>query len=310
MERILITGVDYALGANLALELADRAEVMGLYGRQAVECPGIGTAAWDGTDLAAFASACGAWQPQWIVHCGPLSAASWDPIGLANDANREPQVAAELAEIAHESAARLTVISSDVVFAGPRMFHEETFAASNTAPRAVLTRNMERALEGSGALVVRTHAFGWSPVAAHAGFSEQAAQSLADGSGVAADGRRYATPILASDLADLLWRAYELRLAGLYHLAGAERTSAFRFVSELAAAFGIEKPWDSQRLSQPDSAWHEETSLNSRRARRVLERATPLLGEGLRRFAEQSENGWRNRWRSSGPAARRHEAAA
>ena len=56
MERILITGVDYALGANLALELADRAEVMGLYSRQAVECPGIGTAAWDGADLAAFAS--------------------------------------------------------------------------------------------------------------------------------------------------------------------------------------------------------------------------------------------------------------
>ena len=125
-----------------------------------------------------------------------------------------------------------------------------------------------------------------------------------------ADGRCYATPILASDLADLLWPAYELRLSGLYHLAGAERTSAFRFVVELAAALGIEKPWGSQRLSLPDSAWHEETSLNSRRARRVLERATPLLGEGLRRFAEQAENGWRQRWRSSGPAARRHEVAA
>ena len=55
MERILITGVDFALGANLALELADRAEVMGLYAGQAVECPGIGTAAWDGSDLAAIA---------------------------------------------------------------------------------------------------------------------------------------------------------------------------------------------------------------------------------------------------------------
>lgn len=310
MERILITGVDYALGANLALELADRAEVMGLYGRQAVVCPGIDTAAWDGNDLPAFASICGAWQPRWIVHCGPLSAASWDSADSAQGATREPQMAAELAEIAHESGARLTVISSDVVFSGPRMFHEETFAAHNSSPRAMLTKNMERALEGSGALVVRTHAFGWSPVAAHAGFAEQAAQSLVDGGAPVADGRQYATPILASDLADLLWRAYELRLSGLYHLAGAERTSSFRFVSELAAAFGIQRPAGSSRVSQLDNAWHEETSLNSRRARRVLERATPLLGEGLRRFAEQAENGWRDRWRLGGSMVRRQEVAA
>jgi dTDP-4-dehydrorhamnose reductase len=310
VERILITGVDHALGANLALELADRAEVMGLYSQQAVACPSIGTAAWDGADPAAFASTCGDWRPQWIVHCGPLSAASWDSAERGAEPNREPQLVAELAEIAHESGARLTVISSDVVFAGPRMFHEETYAASNTAPRAVLTRKMEQALEGSGALVVRTHAFGWSPVPDHAGFAEQTAQAIVDGCAPMADGRRYATPILASDLADLLWRAYELRLVGIHHLAGAERTSAFRFVSELAAALGIERPSGNQRLSQPDSTCHEETSLNSRRARRVLERPTPLLREGLRRFAEQDENGWRNRWRACGPPARRHEVAA
>jgi len=309
VERILITGVDFALGANLALELADRAEVMGLYAGQAVECPGIGTAAWDGSDLAAIANLCGEWQPQWIVHCGPLSVASWDPADRAVEVNREPQVAAELAEIAHESGARLTVISSDVVFAGPRMFHEETFAANSTAPRAVLTRNMERALEASGALVVRTHAFGWSPVAAHAGFAEQAVQALADGSAPAADGLRYATPILASDLADLLWRAYELRLSGLYHIAGAERTSIYRFVSELAVALSFERPSVTQSQAGSEIAWHEETSLNSRRARRALERATPLLSEGLRRFAEQSENGWRDRWRSDSMVCRQEVAA-
>ncbi len=309
MERILITGVDHALGANLALQWAGRAEVMGLYGRHAVASAAIGTAAWDGADLAAFAGICAAWQPRWIVHCGPLSAASWDPVDRALDAKDEPQVVAKLAAIAHESGARLTVLSSDVVFAGPRMFHEETFPTGNTTPRAVLTRNMERALEDSGALVVRTHAFGWSPVAAQAGFAELTARSLATGQALAADGRRYATPILATDLAELLWRAHELRLCGLYHLAGAERTSAFRFASELAAALDLDQPSGSSS-SQPNGAEHEETSLNSRRARRALERATPLLSECLRRFAAQAENGWRQAWSSSAGPTLQHEVAA
>jgi dTDP-4-dehydrorhamnose reductase len=310
VERLLITGVDHALGANLALEWAGRAEVMGLYGRHAVACPSLVTAAWDGADVATFASICAAWQPRWIVHCGPLSAASWDPIDRALDARGEPQIVARLAEIAHESGARLAVLSSDVVFAGPRMFHEETFPTGNTTPRAVLTRTMERALEDSGALVVRTHAFGWSPVAAQAGFAELTARCLADGQDFVADGRRYATPILASDLAELLWRAYELRLCGLYHLAGAERTSAFRFASELAAALDLERPAGNPPLAQPDGAEHEETSLNSRRARRALERATPLLAEGLRRFAAQAENGWLQAWSSSSRPELRHEVAA
>ena len=185
----------------------------------------VATAAWDGADLAAFAGICATWQPRWIVHCGPLSAASWDPSDRGFSAKAEPQIAAKLAEISHDSGARLAVLSSDAVFAGPRMFHEESFPTDNTTPRAVLIRNMERALEDSGVLVVRTHAFGWSPVAAHADFAELTACRLADRQELEADGRRYATPILASDLADLLWRAYELRLCGLYHLAGAERTT-------------------------------------------------------------------------------------
>jgi len=170
---------------------------------------------------------------------------------------------------------------------------------------------MERALESTGALVVRTHAYGWSPTPEGATFAQAALESLAAGIAPAVDGRRHATPILATDLAEFLLRAYELRLHGLYHLAGAERSSPWGFVTELAAVLGV--PCPSVRR-QPAAAaadgWHDETSLDSKRARRALEMATPLLREGLYRFAQQSHSGWRDRWTASERHATARELAA
>ena len=147
----------------------------------AVTCPDVATAAWDGADWRRLPVIAASGDRNGSCTAGPCRPRAGTLLTVAGTES-QPRVVAELAEIAHESAARLTVISSDVVFAGPRMFHEETFTAGDTTPRAVLTRNMEQALEGSGTLVVRTHAFGWSPVAAHAGYAEQAAQALVDGS--------------------------------------------------------------------------------------------------------------------------------
>jgi dTDP-4-dehydrorhamnose reductase len=311
VERLLVTGIDYPLGCNLALQLADRCEVLGLYNQQAVESSWFRTARWEPSNQAALKNLVHEWQPQWIVHCGPLSCSSWDSAASSSPADQEPQVVAHWAKLASDLAARLTVISSDVVFAGPRMFHEETSPPTSPSPRATQVRGMERALESTGALVVRTHAYGWSPLEAHAGFAERAFESIASGTSCAADGRRHATPILATDLAELLLRAYETRLQGLYHLAGAERTTPSGFISELAATLGFQPPSIRHETPNvPSTPWHDETSLNSKRARRALERSTPMLREGLDRFAEQTHNGWRERCRSIGRTSSTHEFAA
>lgn len=310
MERLLVTGVDYPVGANLALKLADRCDVLGLYHRHAVECSDFATAHWDARDGDALDRLIHGWQPQWVIHCSALSASSWDALDRAAPADEEPGAVERLVEVSRAAAARLTVISSDVMFAGPRMFHDENAPANSPSPRAIPVRAMERVAEQAGALVVRTHAYGWSPVPAHAGFAELAFESLAAGILPSADGRRHATPVLATDLAELLWRAYELRAQGLYHLAGAERTSCCGFVSQLAAACGLSEPLSRQEAPRQPLAWHDETSLNSRRARRLLEMATPLLREGLNQFAEQAERGWRDRWRAADRSARGHKVAA
>lgn len=311
MERLLVTGVDQPLGSNLALTLADRMDVLGLYSQHAVRSSAVRTAFCPEEDRAGFQSLAQDWQPRWIIHCGPLSASSWDASDASSHVAEEPRAAVHCAAVAGALAARLTVISSDLVFAGPRMFHEETSPAANPSPRATQVRAMEQALASTGALVVRTHAFGWSPVASEAGFAERAFEALSSGGSLEADGRRHATPILATDLAELLWRAYERRLTGLVHLAGAERASRFRFVTALATALALAAPSFHADHGETSSAgWHEETSLNSKRARRMLEMATPLLREGLDRFAAQAHNGWRDRWEVTHGATSQREVAA
>ncbi len=111
--------------------------------------------------------------------------------------------------------------------------------------------------------------------------------------------RRYATPILAADLAGLLDRACQLNLQGLLHVTGAERTSPFRMACEMAAAAGLPAPRSPMGLvdAGDPADWLSETSLSSRRARRSLEMPMPMLREGLHRFAEQAHDGSRTRSR-------------
>jgi dTDP-4-dehydrorhamnose reductase len=300
VERLLIRGVDTTVGANLALALSDRFEVLALYHHQAIELSCARTQPADAADPAQLQDMARAWQPDWIIDCGPLCAASWDVHPGEAAGEHESRITAALAELTSTSATRLTVISSDAVFAGPRMFHEEDSPFNEASAWAQRVVARERELVRTSALVVRTCAYGWSPADVGPCFAERAMGWLDSGTVGEADGLRHATPILATDLAALLVRAYELRLHGLYHLAGAERTSLHRFVRELAAVSGQRMPVGSG-MGQHEGGTGAplETSLNSKRARRALEMATPLLRDGLIRFVEQAADGWCDRWRTS-----------
>ncbi len=309
MERLLVTGVDTLLGSNLALALADRCEILGLFGSLAVQGDGVQTSAWNPEQPESLERQFDAWHPQWIIHCGPLAASSWEATPDEWAMRREASVVAKLTELSERWSASLLVLSSDAVFTGPRMFHDEQWPASNMTVRSTCTRAMESVAADGNALVIRTHAYGWGVDDRQPGFAEQAFRLLTAGRFPAANGRRYATPILATDLTEPLWRAYETRLRGLYHLAGAERTSTHRFLSEMAASLGGPFAAPLNEVDG-DTQCHEETSLSSKRARRMLAVATPMLRDGLERFVAQSTSGWRDAWRHIESAHPLPEAAA
>ena len=294
MNKLVIVGVDTVVGANLAVALADRWEVVGLGGHRLRTLSGVRLRTPDDSRWQDTLALVGDEHPDCIIHCPQSLRSSWDSSpSLAADAD-EVRLADYLGRLADLLGARLAMISTDAVFAGPRMFHDEQSTEFATGPLARHARELEtRVLQHPGTLVVRTCAYGWSAAGTPPDWAEQIWQGLNRGAAPALDGARYATPILATDLADLLQRAYRLRLAGLLHVTGAERTNGFRFACELAMALGLAPP---ARLSRADSqSVVAESSLGTRKACRALESPMPLLREGLCRFAEQLHAGWRER---------------
>jgi dTDP-4-dehydrorhamnose reductase len=298
---LLVTGVESSLGANLALSLTDQLSVVGFFQGPPFYLDGCETLRWEPDNVADLRWRIRRVSPQWILHCGSIARGSWDMSDVAPDGNLEARTCLRLAAIAAEAGICLTVISTDAVFAGPRMFHNEKSEPTNGEPLAIAARQVEQALEPTGALIVRTHAYGWSNATAEPCLAERIWQALADGLPCRVDSDQHATPILASDLAHLLWRAYQRGLKGLRHIAGAERTSAYLFAREMASAFDLPNcitAAEGDYAIPPNRTHLSETSLDTRLARNELEQPMPLLREGLEKYAQQLGSGLRARLRA------------
>jgi dTDP-4-dehydrorhamnose reductase len=300
MDTLLVIGAESTVGANVACTLADAFQVVGLSRSAEVELGGCRTIACEFTE-AELAHWVEEVAPAWVVFSGALARSSWDEADVPGQwLAAEPRLASAAAAAAQRVGARLTLISTDAVFAGPQMFHAEHSTTSVSSPLSEAALAAEQAVvQGIGdsqGLVVRTHAYGWSPTTHEIGFAEHFWQSLQAGLPVAADAHRHATPILATDLAGLLHAAYRAGLHGVLHIAGAERTNPRRFAHELAATLGLPR---GPQLAAAEMAWQraKETSLISRRAQQALQQPLPMLREGLRRFVAQLDNGYRDRVR-------------
>ena len=296
MQKLLIHGIDTLVGANFALALRDRFEIVGLAASDDWQLAGCQTMGCDPGGAEQVAQHVQAIAPQAIVSCGPLAQGSWDLSAEARiDSAREVGVVRALAQAAEQTRAHLTVLSTDAQFAGPRMFHSESSAATAAGPAADAARALATALAASKALVIRSHVYGWSPAGSQACFAQRVWEQLSTGGCSAVDARRYATPILASDLAELYKKSLEARLTGVYHITGAERTNQYRFAAELAVAFGF--TGRQVNLVAPEfaaRAYVDETSLNTRAIRRALETPLPMLREGLSRWATEALLGRRD----------------
>lgn len=300
VDKLLIAGVETVVGGNLAAWLSSRWQVAGVAWEQAVqvaECAIVKGEPSGSRPIEVRESE----KPDWVVFCGPSAESSWESASGGFAAGRWTELAAAWAKAARDWRVPFTLISSDAVFTGPWMFHRENGTCFCDSPRGVGYRQMEQGvLEANpGALVVRTQAFGWSPVVGREGLPERVVGKLATGEVVRLDCQRHATPILATDLAEILEVAWRKSLTGVYHVGGGERVSPFRFGCLLADQFGLAMSGLAADVS-PGSAGREfgsvETSLQSRKIRKALELPLPLIREGLARLHEQHVSGYRERF--------------
>lgn len=296
MNRVLIAGIETVVGANLAATLIDDFHVVGLSHSGSLPLAACETMTCGSCDADALRSHAAGLGPDWIVCCGPSAVSHWDDRSHGRIDDAVVESTRILSDIAQNLNCRFAFISSDAVFTGPWMFHSEGCSGYCPSEKATMIRNAEQvALRNCpNSLVIRTNCYGWSP-ASRAGWIENTLAALADGKHVSFDGVRHSSPILATDLAEILLRAFRAELAGTFHIAGAERISPARFVDLLADTFDLPAPRHDSATSlveRPTGFGRGETSLQTRKIRSALGVSLPLVHAGIARLRTQQVSGY------------------
>jgi dTDP-4-dehydrorhamnose reductase len=299
VERLLIVGIDTVVGANLAAQLADQFHVTGLSTGEEIAIEGCVTTLAPISDAPSARQAIALYRPDRLVLCQAAGDSSWHSAGTANVRSAADATRAWI-EAARAAGKYLTLISTDAVFTGPWMFHAETCDSFCRAGEAQTLRTLEMAaLEDSAhSLVVRTHPYGWSPQL-DGGWIDGILAALEADQPPVFDSVAHATPILATDLADVLSSAWNAGLSGLYHVAGAERTNPHHFACALARVFDLDPPQAvclAPTASPPTGFARGEASLHTRSIRRALGIELPMLVEGLERLRAQHDQGFDRRF--------------
>ena len=296
MERVFIVGIDSVVGANAALHFAERHTVAGVWLNQVVDIEDCHTEpAAHGVGIAQQLRE---YQPDCVIYCGPESSSSWESSTASRILNTGADLAARWAAAARACDAQFVMGSSDAVFTGPWLFHDENSAShcESAAARTILKSEQNVLNAAPGALVIRTHAYGWSPTGE--GLIETLYREIEGHRQLEQDHVRHATPILASDLVDIIERALVENLSGIYHIAGAERVNPMMFAQRLADQFDL--PWMVRRR---ESTLDEravgfgagESSLQTKKIRMALCVAMPMIAEGLEQLSRQQVDGHRDR---------------
>jgi dTDP-4-dehydrorhamnose reductase len=299
VERLLIVAIDTVVGANLAAQLADRFHVTGLSTGEEISIEGCETATAPIADAHSARQAIALYRPDRLVLCQAASDSSWHSEG-APTVRSATDVTLAWIEAARATGKHLTLISSDAVFTGPWMFHTETCDSFCPAKEAQTLRSIEEAAlkDAAHSLVIRTHPYGWSP-RLEGGWIDGILAALESDPPPIFDCVAHATPILATDLAEVLVPAWNASLTGRYHIAGAERTNPHRFACALARVFDLDPPQTAPLTPTervPTGFARGEASLHTRSIRRALGIGLPMLIEGLERLRSQHDQGFDRRF--------------
>lgn len=295
MKTFLIVGIESVVGANLAASLCGQTRVVGISAGSNISLPGCERATLERGNADAISNCLQQTRATHVIFCGSAARSSWKPAGKGFENSDSVLWAAATAQ----EKRHFTLVSSDAVFTGPWMFHDEDSKATCPSSEATGVRQVETRVREAcdKSLIVRTNAFGWS-TSGSKGWLETLLSGMENNQPLELDPICHATPILASDLADYLDPALDDELTGVFHIAGAERVSPHQFARQLASAFEVGSPATRtirELAARPTGFGRGETSLQTRRFRSEYDCAMPLLNEGLARLVEQNRSGYRDR---------------
>ena len=298
MDRIFIAGMDSVAGANMACAYSDRFQVTGCALNAPVHIDGTRYDVASATPHTLISRA----GVQQVVYCGLASRSSWMTDHAVIEAEERRRVRT-WSRAAAAAGISFTYISSDGIFSGPWLYHDEKSDAfaTTTVAKALATLEDEVREAHTDALIVRTNCFGWSPD------GDQLVESIL--SQIESGARQFpyrhhATIIHAAELAELITRAWSGAVTGILHIGGGQRTNQNQLAQSLAAEFGLQlnhSPCGPVReLSRPAI----ESSFRCERLKSVLGGSLPDLTQSVTRLREEHESVFIRRFQQRTVAAR------
>jgi dTDP-4-dehydrorhamnose reductase len=300
--RVYLTGTSGFVGSNIARVFEAHGAELIAPGHEDIEL----------TDAAVVRRSVAATRPDAIVH-----AAIWnDPAGLLGDRPRAwaSYVGAtrNVVDAANAAGAHVVLVSTDWVFDGTQGPARETtppnpvnfYGFLKAQSELVVAVGAER---GTVARVAGVQGVHWArphaPRQQDAGFGYFVA-SLVD---ALRAGRRFtvwddprlnmrATPTLASDAAELIWRALEREATGILHCVGGEHANRIELARSAVAAFGLDAellavgPPDPEAL--PAGGVPFDTRLDAAATAAALEVELSGLDPMLGRLRAELEISW------------------
>ncbi|HBN79482.1 MAG TPA: hypothetical protein DD473_27410 [Planctomycetaceae bacterium] len=295
LNTLIIFGVDTVAGSNLAESFSSSYHVIGICERNAPEIANCEILS-GGAVTSQIGKLLDDLEPERLIDASSAGDSAWNPQATIGSED-QCQTSANLATACAERKIPFTLISSDAVLTGPWMFHEESSEECCTSIIGQRLLKLEQHVQAVSpeALIVRTHLFGWCQSTENTGWIEEMLEDMLRGkmnSQWSQPG--YATPIIVSEFATILSRAFEENLTGLYHIAGAERVNRIQFARRLAQQFDICWYGSGTNTSHYTDAERRsfgcgESSLQTRAIRRELCVAMPTLAESTQVLCDQSQ---------------------
>jgi dTDP-4-dehydrorhamnose reductase len=285
---LLITGASGFLGANVLSEaLAGDRDVVGSYHETPLRSARVRVVETDLAQPGAADDIIESLRPDWVLNCAALANVDLceSDEDLAFRLNVDlPRL---LAESCQKAGVRFLHVSTDSVFDGQRGGYEEDDPA---APLNVYARTKvegERAVFDKmlDALVVRTNFVGYS-ADGKTGLAQWIIRELKEGKQISGFTDVIFAPLLANDLASIMFAMMDANLTGLYHLNGRTQLSKYDFALKLARELELDESLvqparlADAHLSAPRPL---NTSLSSKRAETDLGRSMPSIDESIRK---------------------------
>lgn len=300
MKRLLITGASGLLGINLALTAHARGyDVTGITLEEDVQRIPFRMYHLDLTQSGIIQNIIQDNKPDVIINCVALTDVdlceqipeearlvnAWIPDALAKETTR--------------GRIKLLHISTDAVFDGVRGNYSEEDSVSPQNVYASTKHAGEIAVleNDHNSLVCRVNFYGWS-ISGRRSLAEWFFNKLSQGEPFKGFTDAIFSPLLVTDLAELLLKLIEHDGCGLFHVVNPESISKYAFGLELAEQFGFDRTLISPAsIKDAGLAATRSPNLNLNPAKLIRELKVNIPNQqvGMQRFHQQYMEGYPQR---------------